>query len=91
MISLYFGETDNQLCGKCDVCRAKKKKLGDTLESVKEVLKKYFTQNYCSFETIIEQVGNQPQKIEALRFLMDTGHLKKNKEGQFIWHETAKK
>lgn len=91
LIAKYFGETDNHFCGKCDVCRAKKKNIGDTLENVKNVLKKYFTQNYCSFENIIEQVGNQPQKIEALRFLMDTGQLKKNKEGHYIWHETAKK
>ncbi len=91
LISKYFGETDNHLCGKCDVCRAKKKTMGSVLESVKEVLSKYFSQNYCSFETIIEQVGNQSKNLEALRFLMDTGQLKKNKEGNYIWHETAKK
>jgi ATP-dependent DNA helicase RecQ len=89
LISNYFGETDNHLCGKCDVCRAKKKTIGSVLESVKEVLSKYFSQNYCSFETILEQVGNQSKNLEALRFLMDTGQLKKNKEGNYIWHETA--
>ena len=65
--------------------------MGSVLESVKEVLSKYFSQNYCSFETIIEQVGNQSKNLEALRFLMDTGQLKKNKEGNYIWNETAKK
>jgi ATP-dependent DNA helicase RecQ len=89
LISNYFGETDNHLCGKCDVCRAKKKTIGSVLESVKEVLSKYFSQNYCSFETILEQVGKQSKNLEALRFLMDTGQLKKNKEGNYIWHETA--
>jgi ATP-dependent DNA helicase RecQ len=89
LISNYFGETDNHLCGKCDVCRAKKKTIGSVLESVKEVLSKYFSQNYCSFETILEQVGNQSKNLEALRFLMDTGQLKKNKEGNYKWHETA--
>ncbi len=90
-IAMYFGETEARLCGKCDLCRAKKKNMGKTYETVKDILKKYFSQNYCSFETILEQVGNNPKNIEALRFLMDTGQLKKNKEGNFIWHETAKK
>ena len=91
MIARYFGETENHLCGKCDVCRARKKNIGDALEGVKEVLHKYFTQNYCSFETIVEQVGNKQLNLEALRFLMDTGQLKKNKEGNFIWMEPEKK
>ena len=38
-----------------------------------------------------EYIDETKKNLEALRFLMDTGQLKKNKEGNYIWNETAKK
>ncbi len=90
LIASYFGQNDNDLCGKCDVCRNKKRSLGESLNRVSEVLGNEFTKDYSSFEEILNTLGTDPIYLEALRFIMDTGQLDKNKDGLYKWRETPK-
>ncbi len=84
-IAAYFGESPNELCGKCDVCRNKRKSLGESINQVSELLKTNFNQNYFSLEQILNKVGSDSFNLEAFRFIMDSGQLDKNKDGLFKW------
>jgi len=86
-LSKYFGENESELCGKCDLCRARKSNLGDSVKIVKDRLSNALSDKSISFEDILILTGEKKEHIEALRFLMDTGKLKKNKEGLYRWQD----
>lgn len=85
LLAEYFGETVTTLCGKCDFCRSVRHKLSDAVNEVVPILKKHFCDHFEEMDVICEKIGAQPQRIEALRYLMDTGNLIKNKEGLYKW------
>jgi len=87
-LSKYFGETAAQNCGKCDVCRAGKVKQSDVVNDISKLLKKELKGKAYAIEDIFKLINEEPAKIEALRFLMDTGQLKESSKGQFTWKES---
>lgn len=87
-MSRYFGETELMDCGKCDYCRSKKIKPLDMLQEVSKTLQTELKGKTSTMENILKLMNEEPAKIEALRFLMDTGKLKENTKGHFTWKES---
>ena len=85
LLANYFGEKDLSNCGKCDNCRAIKNDFGEKIKNISTLLMAHFSENYCSFETILEKTGKGANTIKAIRFLMDSGKLVKNEEGNYKW------
>jgi len=90
-LAMYFGENELFECGKCDQCRSRKKSLGNNVELVRNILQTSFSHEYHTFETIVEFIGEDENNMDALRFLMDTGKFKVNKQGLYKWNEQEKK
>ncbi len=74
MLLKYFGETESQHCGKCDVCRGLSKQELDNnaIESIKQSVKS---------ETSIDELllkfedKNEKQVLKALQLLLDNNEL----------------
>jgi transcription initiation factor IIE alpha subunit len=77
----YFGETREQTCGKCDVCRlAKKSQLNSVQISVLiENLKQLTLNKNLDLETILSSFGafEEGQIISVIRWLLDNEYLTK--------------
>ena len=90
-LALYFGEQDAKICGKCDICRAKKQHLGEILKKLSNLLSEEFSANFVSLNEITDRIGKSETVMEAFRFLMDNGKLIKNEEGKLKWAQELKK
>jgi ATP-dependent DNA helicase RecQ len=86
-LSVYFGENNSSTCGKCDVCRAKKIKPSEMVQTVSLALKKELSGTYKTMESILKFLNDEPSKIESLRFLMDSGQIIEKEKGHFTWKE----
>ncbi len=73
----YFGESDAQDCGKCDVCRSRRKSADtpETTRSLREsIVYQASREGGCSIETIISNCqGPREQTIQTIRDLADKG------------------
>ncbi|WP_438589871.1 RecQ family ATP-dependent DNA helicase [Duncaniella muris] len=73
----YFGESDAQDCGKCDVCRSRRKSADtpETTRSLREsIVYQASREGGCSVETIISNCqGPREQTIQTIRDLADKG------------------
>lgn len=75
----YFGEASEINCGRCDVCRSKE--AGDLYAEEFERLKRDFLASLddttsLDEKQLLERVkGNPQKKIEALRWLIDSGEI----------------
>ena len=73
----YFGESDAQDCGKCDVCRSRRKSADtpETTRSLREsIVYQASREGGCSVETIISNCQSpREQTIQTIRDLADKG------------------
>ncbi|WP_304488324.1 ATP-dependent DNA helicase RecQ [Duncaniella muris] len=73
----YFGESDAQDCGKCDVCRSRRKSADtpETTRSLREsIVYQASREGGCSIETIISNCqGPREQTIQTIRDLAGKG------------------
>ncbi len=76
----YFGESDAQDCGKCDVCRSRRKSAtaAETTRSLREsIVYQASREGGCSIDAIITNCqGPREQTIEAVRRLADEGTVR---------------
>ncbi|MBS1611852.1 MAG: RecQ family zinc-binding domain-containing protein, partial [Bacteroidetes bacterium] len=84
----YFGEKDNQDCGVCDVCLAKKKS-GLTDEQFSkavaevEALLKAEPLGIDTLSMKLDLDGDNYNKV--IDFLLDAGKLSRNKQKELVW------
>ena len=85
----YFGETGAEDCGKCDICREKKKKSSgkqireNTMESILSFLKNH--PEGCRFLTLENKCGPDKKIIaQSLSYLCSEGYVKFHENLYFI-------
>jgi ATP-dependent DNA helicase RecQ len=77
----YFGEERIAMCGKCDVCRLKKKAnlQGNQLNTMIDQVKKLTLNKNLQLETIVTSFGTfqEEQIIAVIKWLLDNEYLTK--------------
>lgn len=83
----YFGETETENCGHCDVCIARKKHEHHHLsdDHLAELLLRLASENRLTLHELVDKSGVDPEErvVEMLRWMMDNGILVYS-EGQVI-------
>ncbi|MHB1177167.1 MAG: RecQ family ATP-dependent DNA helicase [Daejeonella sp.] len=84
----YFNETHAPECGVCDVCLQKKKELKKesiTDEIIKEVLNS-LSSGSLQLDNLINSIrsGNDKEKLNIVRMLLDAGKIKVNGEYYYV-------
>jgi len=84
----YFNETHAPVCGVCDVCLENKKtakKAGNIDEIVKSILDE-LSKKPLHLTELIESlhIGNDADKLNAIRMLLDAGTVKVNGEYYYL-------
>lgn len=84
----YFNEAHAPICGVCDVCLENKKaskKAGNTDELVKSILNE-LTKKPLHLSQLIESlhIGNDNDKLNVIRMLLDAGTIKVNGEYYYL-------
>lgn len=82
----YFGEVEACDCGKCDICRSKKKKAtasDDSDAMLTRIIKLIEQHGQISIEQIKNAFGsNSDAAIEAMRKALEDGKLKRTSSGE---------
>ncbi len=85
----YFGETDADACGKCDVCVNRRKRKGAVKEEVKisVALQQLLSESEKSVQDLVEELPSvHPEKvIETIRNLADEGQLVLGENDVVTW------
>ncbi|WP_411274165.1 ATP-dependent DNA helicase RecQ [Daejeonella sp.] len=84
----YFNETHASECGVCDVClenKKKRKKESITDEIIKDILS-VLSNNSLLLDNLVNSInsGNDKEKIEVIRNLLDAGSIKVNGEYYYV-------
>lgn len=84
----YFNEAHAPICGVCDVCLENKKaskKAGNSDELVKSILNE-LTKKPLHLSQLIESlhIGNDNEKLNVIRMLLDAGTIKVNGEYYYL-------
>ena len=84
----YFDEVDTEKCGVCDVCIEEKKKSNkkDLQEQITFHLLEVLASNHFTIDEIISSlnIGNEKERIEAFRNLLDAGKIKTDGEKYYL-------
>jgi ATP-dependent DNA helicase RecQ len=78
MLLAYFGETDTEACGICDVCLSEKDKNVDTDEfkQLESLILKILAKRAMPLKQLTDSVSFPPPKVlKVIRFLIDEGVL----------------
>ena len=86
----YFGETDVDRCGECDVCQ-RRNELGLSkyeFDIVLEKIKRIVNESPCLYNELIDKVGEDENKtINVIKWLFDNQKILYNSERKIIWHK----
>jgi len=87
----YFGETQSEPCGICDVClgRTKARISKDEFESYQRKIKTLVTTEKLTLEEVVDSFPpkRRTKVLETLQFLLDEGVLRQA-DGKLVWPET---
>jgi ATP-dependent DNA helicase RecQ len=84
----YFGE-ESEPCGKCDVCREKKKSgiVAEEFESIKNEIKTRLIENNFDAEELVRNMDQPEEKvIEIIRLLLDQNFIIKAGDNKLSWN-----
>ena len=85
----YFGESNKQRCGNCDVCR-KRNEIGVntlTFDYILEDLKKIITDKPTSLQDVISQTTqNEEDVIKVINYLLENKKIVYTVGSQLIWN-----
>jgi ATP-dependent DNA helicase RecQ len=85
----YFGETDAEKCGICDVCtgRTKTEMTKADFQKYRDKIEQLLRQEKLSVEQLVDSFPpkRQEQVLKALEFLLDEGYIDKTEE-QLHWN-----
>lgn len=90
----YFGETNRQRCGKCDICTSRNKlSLSDAeFAQISSRLKNLFRQRSYPVYEAASSVPPFPEEkvLEAIRFLIDSKQIQQDEHGSLSWKTQLK-
>ncbi len=81
----YFSETNTSICKKCDICRSdSNNNISDSeFEIIKKAILSAIKNKANTLAEIVKMVqGNEQKTITVLRFLIDNGEIKQDKNGE---------
>lgn len=85
----YFGETDSQRCGKCDVCIERNKiELNDLeFETILNEIRPALLSGSCTLRDLVEIPKNtqEDKVIRVIRWLADSGKIFIDEENHYHW------
>jgi len=88
MLLGYFGEEDAPKCGVCDVCLEEKRR--DSAADMPDIIESELIELLSAAPMSLEQLvgalrsGNEKQRIDVIRVLLDAGKLKSNGEKFYL-------
>ncbi len=86
----YFGETEVDRCGCCDVC-LRRNELGLSkyeFDIILEKIKKLLSESPYLYNDLIDKTGEDEHKtIEVVKWLFENEKVKWNEEHKVIWHK----
>ena len=86
----YFGETDVDRCGCCDVC-LRRNELGLSkyeFDIILEKIKRILTESPYLYNDLIAKVGEDEHKtINVIKWLVENNKVVLNDERKYIWHK----
>ncbi len=84
----YFNETQVEKCGVCDICIDEKRKAekSDVFERIAFEMLEVLAEKHLSLDELVTSVhaGNEKERIEGLRILLDAGKIKTDGEKYYI-------
>lgn len=84
----YFGEVQEEDCGICDVCIAKKKETlkTDDFRNIAEEVKALLLAEEMSLRELLTKLElDKEELLPVLQTLMDNGHVTRTEEGTLKW------
>ncbi|MBQ2076510.1 MAG: RecQ family zinc-binding domain-containing protein, partial [Bacteroidales bacterium] len=86
----YFGETDVDRCGECDVCK-RRNELGLSkyeFDIILEKIKRILGESPYLYNELIDKVGEDETKtVNVIKWLFDNNKVLYNEERKIIWHK----
>ncbi|MGM0620559.1 MAG: RecQ family zinc-binding domain-containing protein, partial [Bacteroidota bacterium] len=85
----YFGETDSNDCGTCDVCRSLKNMELSSFEfsEISKQVRKML-ETPCSYETLLLKLkGNREKMMEVVKWLTDNGKIVLRVDKKLEWNK----
>ena len=81
-IGHYFGETDQTVCGECDICRSTRKRAGFDRHLYSDQILKQLEQGSLTIEQILAEIDPDlhDEVIQLLQYLVDEAYLVKKHE-----------
>lgn len=87
----YFGETNTQRCGKCDICIERNKVSLNQLEfdNIVSLIKPLMKTRALTPEEIVEAAGNADEEktLRVIQWLLDNEKIAPDGAGRFIWRK----
>ncbi|MDR2935968.1 MAG: RecQ family ATP-dependent DNA helicase [Rikenellaceae bacterium] len=79
----YFGEETDRECGKCDICREKRKRVSAPGNDLPEKILHALASSEADLHALVGRVGGEAKEIlEAVRLLLADGELVQDKNGK---------
>ena len=87
----YFNERTNKVCGRCDVCR-KQGAQPVPYATIEQRLESIVSESSESVESVVTQCGDvdEAEVLDSIRFLIDSGVLKLDKEGRLSQNKKSR-
>ena len=87
----YFNERTNKVCGRCDVCR-KHGSQPVSYASIEQRLESIVSESSESVESVVTKCGDvdEAEVLDSIRFLVDSGVLKLDKEGRLSYNKKSR-
>ena len=88
MLLAYFGESDADKCGICDVCLEEKrlKNLSETADNITDEIAHLLSVDALALDSLIGSIksGTEKDRIETIRTLLDAGKIKTDGERYYL-------
>lgn len=85
----YFGETDSQRCGRCDICIERNKLELSEFEftRITNLMKPLLTGKSLTIQEIVAGIGeaNEDKVLKAFRWLLDNDKITTTDDNKFTW------
>ena len=87
----YFNERTNKVCGRCDVC-CKHGSQPVSYASIEQRLESIVSESSESVESVVMKCGDvdEAEVLDSIRFLVDSGVLKLDKEGRLSQNKKSR-
>ena len=87
----YFNERTNKVCGRCDVCR-KHSAQPVSYATIEQRLESMVSESSESVESVVTKCGDidEAKVLDSIRFLVDSGVLKLDKDGRLSQNKKSR-